>query len=120
MTSPNPKVEEATKASDHLETIEMPEKTAQHLGAADEQTNQYAGATAVPIDKATNRRLFWMINRRILAIQLVTYFCQGLDKGTVNFASIMGIKDDAHLVGQEVRKSAQNPKTASFSLLTAD
>ncbi|KAL1390809.1 MFS transporter [Phyllosticta capitalensis] len=30
-----------------------------------------------------------------------TYFLQALDKGTMSFASIMGIKDDLHLVDQE-------------------
>lgn len=70
--------------------------------AADEQTAHYATGPPVEIDEATNKRLFWKINRRILVIQLVTYFCQSLDKGTLNFASIMGIKKDAHLVGQQV------------------
>lgn len=32
---------------------------------------------------------------------LGTYFCQSLDKGTLGFASIMGIQTDAHLVGQD-------------------
>ncbi|OAG10759.1 MFS general substrate transporter [Paraphaeosphaeria sporulosa] len=67
----------------------------------DGETLKYTTGPPVEIDKATNRRLFWKINRRILVIQLVTYFCQSLDKGTLNFASIMGIKKDAHLVGQE-------------------
>lgn len=34
---------------------------------------------------------------------LGTYFCQSLDKGTLGFASIMGIRKDAHLVGQQFR-----------------
>ncbi|KAF2112545.1 major facilitator superfamily domain-containing protein [Lophiotrema nucula] len=67
----------------------------------DEQTARYTTGPPIEIDAATNKRLFWKINRRILAIQLVTYFCQSLDKGTLNFASIMGIKKDAKLVGQE-------------------
>jgi hypothetical protein len=103
MASLKTNVEESTNVSDHLETAGLPEKSVQHFGEIDEQTNQYASGSGVTIDKATNRRLFWKINRRILAIQLVTYFCQGLDKGTLNFASIMGIKEDAHLIGQEAR-----------------
>ena len=54
------------------------------------------------IDEKTNKKLFWLVNRRVLFIMLGTYFCQSLDKGTLNFASIMGIKDDANLKGQEV------------------
>jgi hypothetical protein len=34
---------------------------------------------------------------------IFTYFLQALDKGTMSFASIMGIKKDTHLVGQQVR-----------------
>lgn len=69
--------------------------------AADGETARYA-TTGILIDAATNRKLFWMVNKRILAVMLVTYFCQSLDKGTLGFSSIMGIKTDAHLVDQEV------------------
>ncbi|KAJ3890582.1 major facilitator superfamily domain-containing protein [Lentinula edodes] len=59
------------------------------------------GGKAVVIDDATNRRLRWMIHKRVLVVMIVTYFCQTLDKGTMSFASIMGITADTHLVGQE-------------------
>ncbi|KAL4893389.1 MFS general substrate transporter [Aspergillus ambiguus] len=55
----------------------------------------------IEIDEATNKRLFWKITWRIVPIQLITYFCQSLDKGIVNYASIMGIQEDANLVGQQ-------------------
>ncbi|EPE34277.1 MFS general substrate transporter [Glarea lozoyensis ATCC 20868] len=67
----------------------------------DEETAAYVGQSAVPIDEKTNKELFWTINRRILACIVGTYFCQSLDKGTLGFASIMGIRTDAHLVGQQ-------------------
>ncbi|PQE06785.1 allantoate permease protein [Rutstroemia sp. NJR-2017a BBW] len=63
-------------------------------------TAAYAGASGAFIDDQTSKRLFWTVNKRILACMLGTYFCQSLDKGTLGFASIMGIKKDAHLVGQ--------------------
>ncbi|KAF9452066.1 MFS general substrate transporter [Macrolepiota fuliginosa MF-IS2] len=53
------------------------------------------------IDEATNQRLRWMIHKRILTVMVVTYFAQTLDKGTINFASIMGIREDTHLQGQQ-------------------
>lgn len=77
------------------------EKLALHAQQADDETARYA-AENIQIDAATNKRLFWKINRRILGVMLVTYFCQSLDKGTLGFSSIMGIKKDAHLVGQDV------------------
>ncbi|KAM0418613.1 hypothetical protein ACHAPT_012416 [Fusarium lateritium] len=67
---------------------------------ADVETANYAGAP-VAIDEATNKELFWTINRRILACMLGTYFCQSLDKGTLGFSSVMNIQEDANLVGQQ-------------------
>lgn len=60
------------------------------------------GKQGVPeIDDATNRRLRWMIHKRVLVVMVVTYFAQTLDKGTINFASIMGIRTDTNLHGQQ-------------------
>lgn len=84
----------------HIETLN--EKVAQHAENGDDETARYAAAHAIEIDDVTNKRLFWKINKRILVIMVVTYFCQSLDKGTLNFASIMGIQKDANLKGQEV------------------
>lgn len=102
----SPKELEAVTGISHVEQIPgLSEKVIAHVGEGDEETNRYIG-NPIEIDPATNKRLFWKINRRILVIQLITYFCQSLDKGTLNFASIMGIKTDAKLVGQEVSISS--------------
>ncbi|ESK97558.1 allantoate permease [Moniliophthora roreri MCA 2997] len=53
------------------------------------------------IDEAENTRLRWMIHKRVLVVMVVTYFAQALDKGTINFASIMGIREDTNLHGQQ-------------------
>ncbi|KAJ7742415.1 hypothetical protein DFH07DRAFT_40260 [Mycena maculata] len=45
----------------------------------------------VVIDEATNTRLRWIAHKCVLT----------LDKGTLSFASIMGIISDTHLVGQD-------------------
>lgn len=97
----SPKEFEAAPLADHKEVNDSGGQTTKDIDEH-EKKDPYAAGTGIEIDAATNKRLFWKINRRILAIQLVTYFCQSLDKGTLNFASIMGIKDDAKLVGQEV------------------
>lgn len=67
------------------------------------KTATYVGDTTTFVDEKTSKALFWTVNKRILACMLGTYFCQSLDKGTLGFASIMGIRDDAHLVGQDYR-----------------
>lgn len=60
---------------------------------------------ATDISDKENTRLRWMVHKRVLSVMVITYFSQTLDKGTINFASIMGIQQDAHLVGQQVRVS---------------
>jgi hypothetical protein len=79
------------------------------------------GNQPIHIDEATNKRLRWMIHKRVLLVmvsaclylviclwfksfssQVVTYFAQTLDKGTINFASIMGIRE---VRGHEVQYS---------------
>lgn len=93
---------EHKRANDAIERVHL-EDTAgrdrQHV--ADDETKQYASDTAIHIDDETNKKLFWTVNRRILAIMLGTYFCQSLDKGTLNFASIMNIQVDANLKKNE-------------------
>ncbi|KAL4967187.1 putative MFS transporter [Aspergillus stella-maris] len=78
----------------------IPEKGLQNA-AADDETAAYAVGDPITIDKATNRRLFRKINRRVLVCMLGTYFCQSLDKGTLGFSSIMGIQEDAGLDGDK-------------------
>ncbi|AOA61286.1 Allantoate permease [Komagataella phaffii CBS 7435] len=72
-----------------------------HAEKVDKDILQYMDEEAVEIDAETDRRLFWMINRRILPVMVGTYFLQALDKGTLSFASIMGIREDSNLVGQQ-------------------
>ncbi|KAJ7576126.1 major facilitator superfamily domain-containing protein [Mycena floridula] len=87
------------------------EKSSIHSGSTnqivargiDAEVAQFFGDAHKPvvIDDETNKRLRWMIHKRVLVVMVVTYFAQTLDKGTINFASIMGIVQDTHLVGQQ-------------------
>ncbi|KAJ3578983.1 hypothetical protein NPX13_g1582 [Xylaria arbuscula] len=67
----------------------------------DAELNTFAQHPQVDIDAATNKKLFWQINKRVLPCMLATYFFQSLDKGTLAFASVQGLIDDAHLVGSQ-------------------
>jgi hypothetical protein len=103
-------------------TVDHEELPSDHNAASDtlemkEKADTLAADPGIEIDAATNKRLFWKITRRILVIQVITYFCQSLDKGILNYASIMGIKTDAHLVGQEVGHFS--PITQTWSLIIA-
>jgi hypothetical protein len=68
----------------------------------DPDVAKYAGQVGVEISEAESQRLKKMINKRVLAIMVFTYFLQALDKGTMSFASIMHIREDLHLHGQQV------------------
>lgn len=68
----------------------------------DHEVAKYAAAGAIEIDEATNKRLKRMIDRRVLVVCMITYLFQTIDKGALSFASIMGIKEDTHLQGNQV------------------
>ncbi|KAL0935838.1 allantoate permease [Colletotrichum truncatum] len=53
-----------------------------------------AGDGSIVITEEENKRLKKLIDRRVLPIMVVTYFLQALDKGTMSFSSVMGIRDD--------------------------
>jgi hypothetical protein len=62
----------------------------------DDEVAKYANASgdAIIITEEENKRLKSLIDRRVLPIMMFTYFLQALDKGTMSFTSIMGIRDD--------------------------
>jgi hypothetical protein len=84
---------------------EGPEKNHTDYKLVDKEVAKYATDTAIHIDDATNKRLRRMIDKRILVVMMITYLIQTLDKGALAFSSIMGIKEDAHLQGNQVRPS---------------
>ena len=60
----------------------------------DNEVAKYADATGVALSEDEDKRLKKLIDRRVLPIMVFTYFLQALDKGTMSFASIMGIRAD--------------------------
>lgn len=89
-----------TEVSAAKPMAEFIEDTKGHDGV-DKDIAKYAAVEAIYIDEATNKRLKRLVDVRILPVMIVIYCAQALDKGTMSFASIMGIREDAHLVGQD-------------------
>ncbi|KAI9368653.1 major facilitator superfamily domain-containing protein [Aspergillus egyptiacus] len=91
--------------SSHVERVlsggEGMTKDAVDTSRVDKEIAAYAGQDAIEIDEATSKRLRKMIDRRVLVVMILTYFLQALDKGTMSFASIMGIREYAGLDGQK-------------------
>ncbi|KAJ5288717.1 MFS general substrate transporter [Penicillium angulare] len=70
--------------------------------AVDEELRRYVvAAGSVEVDETTSKRLRRLIDKRVLVVMTGTYFLQSLDKNAISFAAIMGIQEDAHLVGQD-------------------
>lgn len=85
----------------HVEVDDVLKKDHMDYGRVDKEVAKYASAVAIEISPSENKRLKRQVDKRVLSIMIFTYFLQALDKGTMSFASIMGIKKDTHLVGQQ-------------------
>ena len=77
-------------------TLSAADEKADHANyeRVDGEVARYADATGVALSEAEDARLKKLIDRRVLPIMVFTYFLQALDKGTMSFASIMGIRAD--------------------------
>lgn len=71
----------------------------------DKEVQEYALRGQIDVDDTTSKRLRCMIDRRVLIIMIFTYFLQALDKGTMSFSSIMGLRTQLHLQDQQVNNS---------------
>jgi hypothetical protein len=77
-----------------LSTTDGMEKDHMNYDRVDQELAKYANAVAIEISPEENARLKRLIDRRVLPVMVFTYFLQALDKGTMSFASIMGIRKD--------------------------
>jgi len=76
----------------HVErTVSGDSKEHADFNRIDGELAKYAEGTAIVITPEENKRLKRMIDKRVLTVMVFTYFLQALDKGTLSFASIMGI-----------------------------
>ncbi|KAK4096176.1 MFS general substrate transporter [Parathielavia hyrcaniae] len=76
-------------------------KSGQRYDKMDKELAQYVAEGRIEISEEENNRLRKLVDKRILAIMITTYFLQAIDKGTLSFASIMGIVQDTNLQGAE-------------------
>ena len=77
------------------------ENILKHSHDADEAMKAYESGEIIEIDEATNKRLLKIIDRNLLPLMCVVYGLNYLDKTTLSYASVMGIKKDIHLVGND-------------------
>lgn len=82
--------------SANVERVVSTDEKAEHINydRIDDELAKYVNAEAIEISPEENKRLKRMIDRRVLPVMVFTYFLQALDKGTMSFASIMGLRED--------------------------
>ena len=90
------------------------ERTSQDLGKPhgnsdriDKELAQYVSDVRIQISPERNAELLRKIDKRVLVVMITTYFLQSLDKGTLSFASIMGLTGDTGLETPEGRVKQQ-------------
>lgn len=87
--------------AEHFENDDDLKKGYMNYDRVDKEVAKYASDIAIDISPEENTRLRKLVDKRILVIMIFTYFLQALDKGTLSFSSIMGIRTDLNLVGQQ-------------------
>ncbi|KAJ3534792.1 hypothetical protein NM208_g7403 [Fusarium decemcellulare] len=87
-------------------------KPSASLAKVDKELAKYAASARIDISAEDDTRLRKLIDRRVLIVMIVTYFLQSLDKGTLSFASIMGLPQDTGLT------DANGKLTQQYSWLT--
>ena len=77
------------------------QKILKHSSDADEALKAFANGEKFEIDAATNKRLLRIIDWHLMPLLCLIYGLNYLDKTTLSYASIMGIKKDIGLVGDD-------------------
>lgn len=105
-------IEEKQARKSSVDDIEDAKRDLSH-GKMDKELAKYAGGAAIDISPEENDRLRRMVDKRVLTVMIITYFLQAVDKGTISFASIMGLPEDAGLT------DANGKITQQWSWLTS-
>lgn len=79
------------------ESTHVAQEILKHSEDADEAMKAFANGEIVEIDEETNKRILRTIDWHIMPIMCVVYGMNYLDKTTLSYASIMGLKKDLHL-----------------------
>jgi hypothetical protein len=69
--------------------------------ALDDMYDVYKQSAGVDISAAEAKRVLRKIDKRIVPILVGTYALQYLDKNSINFASVYGLKEGTGLQGQD-------------------
>lgn len=91
---------------ERTQSADFDKSDVQNYDKVDKEVAKYVSEGRIDISEEENTRLRRLIDKRVLLVMISTYFLQAIDKGTMSFAAIMGIRKDTNLVGQEVGSNA--------------
>lgn len=117
-TTGDPKMEtdHGVVEAERAPSAELDKSVMQNYDRMDKEVAKYVSDGRIEISEEENIRLRRLIDKRVLVIMISTYFLQAIDKGTMSFASIMGIIEDTGMHGQQV--SCSSPPFCSVCLLS--
>lgn len=95
------KKEHSSTTTDGLPRSSAPNYT--HTGTVDEAMKAFEAGDGEPIvlDEATNKRLLRRIDLHIMPLMCIVYGLNYLDKTTLSYANVMGLKKSIHLKGDD-------------------
>jgi len=89
------------KRASVVSTSVVARKILEHSHDADEAMKAFSSGEVVELDEATSKRLLRIIDWHLMPVMCIVYGLNFLDKTTLSYASIMGLKKDTHLVGDD-------------------
>lgn len=102
INNPLPGGDSKTDDDPEHRSINMTDKDdAQRFGEIDKELAKYVAGERITLSQERINELRKKIDRRVLVVMILTYFLQAIDKGTISFASIMGLPADTGLVNDD-------------------
>lgn len=94
---------EKTPATEIADGTIVENKLLEHAGDADDAMKAFTQAQGdiVELDEETNRRLLRKIDWNLMPMMCAVYMLNFLDKTSISYASVMGIKKDINLKGDD-------------------
>lgn len=88
---------------DAVRSNSVDKRILKHSHDADEAMKAFQGheGQVIEIDEATNKRLLRIIDWHLMPVMCIVYGLNFLDKTTISYASVMGIKEDIGLVDDD-------------------
>ncbi|KAK2872006.1 hypothetical protein FQN49_002626, partial [Arthroderma sp. PD_2] len=90
--------EEKVEDADPEKSVGIEKEVVKHAEDADEAMKAFAEAGPIVLTAEDNKRLLKIIDWNLMPLMCVVYGLNYLDKTTLSYASVMGLREDIKLV----------------------